>query len=131
MNKVSLPLRQLLSENVNQSTFCKAFRKYEFENVGLTSEDLEIGFKAWKRELEKVDPAIRLYESVKEVEKNISEGNGAYFTSGSYKKHVLSKFAEERLTEESKDVLSEFNKKFNTHSLLNVKNIFIFTQLIS
>lgn len=89
-----------------------AFRKHEFENVGLTSEDLEIGFKVWKRELEKMDPAIRLYESVKEVEKNISEGNGAYFTSGSYKKHVLSKFTEERLTEESKDVLSEFNKKF-------------------
>ncbi len=80
------------------------YLNFEFEDEGLSSAELDCAFREQKAELDKDDPPIRIMETVDEITDNIVNNRYVYQTAGSIKKHIL----EERLTEESKDVLKDF-----------------------
>lgn len=85
-------------------------RGYNFETDDIEIAELDVEVRELFYDIEQEDPAEDVIESSKEIVENIGKKNDKYVTHESYRRFLLS--PEDRLTEESKEILEEFKKKF-------------------
>ena len=86
------------------------FYKLSFEDDDYIQDDLELSVRELCAELEEFDPSYCCYESASEVVKNLQVGEDVYITGGSMKKFYMSSI-EDRLTDESKEILEQIKAK--------------------
>ncbi len=85
-------------------------RGYNFEIDEIEIAELDVEVRDLFYDIEQEDPAENILETSKEIVENIGKKEDKYVTFESYRRFLFS--PEDRLTEDSKEILEEFKKKF-------------------
>lgn len=85
---------------------------FEFDDDDISDEELDIAYHEIKAQLDEIEEPVRVHEDYDVMLDNMQNNRYRYYTSGSIKKFLLEQATENRMTDESRDIVKKFKEQF-------------------